>query len=1200
MSIQTSQNERPAEHQVRLQIQMLGTPAIIWQDRPLDIPRRTVRALFFRLACTNSPVSRQHLTLIFWPDSREKTARRNLSHHLTHLRRALPIPEALVSSGDRLWLDPELIQCDVLRFKNAVKNAQHETVYLRPAADLYQGPFLDGFDLPGSAEFEHWMTLERSSLERLYLEALAELIDLCTEDGENSTAIRYAQRYLESDDLSEEMHQRLIKLYALSGDRSAAIQQYERCQSILSRELDVSPLPETQAVYQAVLVGQISFPEPSAPVSAPELPGMDVPLIGRAQTFHLLEEAYYACLTGRGQVALISGEMGIGKSRLVRDFARQYRDQARVLFASAHAGEQSIPYQPILEAMRTIAGLESEGPLLWKSTTGKDSVPALTTYLEPLWVTEISRLLPELRSLYPDLPSPLLLEPESAQARLFEAVSRLFLTFASKHGPVILCLDDLHWADSSTQAWLVHLVRLLQRGRYRMLILGTYRSVEMEAVNDLRHNLTRLGGLREIMLPGLDDSAVLEILQHLVGQRPGLETLAGHLHRASGGNPFYLIETMRALSEEGQFNEDLLDLANLPLPASVRQAIQLRLERMSPKALQVIEAGAVLGLTFPYELVRLTSGRNEADLVAGLEEAAHRQLLVETGNRYAFIHQLTRRVVLETLSYARKRLLNLRAGKAYEQLQPDALAQLAHHFESGEEWTKALHYHGLASHQAESMFAWQEAEYHQGCMLAMLKKIDPSSERPDAIRQRGQVLADRAQTRYLQGRLAERDADLEALDALGETSGNEDVRLQAIIQRVRFLNMDGEYTQSISTAEKGLALIDASPGLSAKADSNKQRRAQILAQIGFANYFMGQPREALNALNQAQALGLDKDDPESCGRILNILGYVYFHLGDFTRSLECQQQAYACHQQVGNYQRVARDLIDIGAVYKNLGNMEEARHYLHQGLELARRIKTRPAESYGLTHLGSWELYEGDYSAAATHYQQALELEQDLHSEHMIATSEAGVGLALYHLGNYPESRSWLEHATQRARAIGHRRRLAETLIELGLVDLVEKRLSDARQKFIEGLTLARDSQSIESLAAGLAALARLERLSGNPSSALTLAEEAEDAARQNDLTGCEMWAQVELALASLAIGQPVEALKHSRRAISLVSEASQDWLGMEQAYFSHAQIQRALGHDTEASETEQMAWRIIHEKAEKISDPEQRQRFLDSNQDNM
>ena len=733
-----------------------------------------------------------------------------------------------------------------------------------------------------------------------------------------------------------------------------------------------------------------------------------------------------------------------------------------------------------------------------------------------------------------------------------------------------------------------------------MLILGTYRSIEMESVSDLRHNLTRLGELREIMLPDLDGSAVLKILQHLVGQRLGLETLASHLHRASGGNPFYLIETMRALSEEGQLNEDPLELTNLPLPASVRQAIQLRLERMSPKALQVIEAGSVLGLTFPYELVRLTSGRNESNLVSGLEEAIHRQLLVETGNRYAFIHQLTQRVVLETLNYARKRLLNLRAGKAYEQLQPDALAQLAYHFESGEDWTKALHYHGLAAHQAESMFAWQEAEYHQGRMLAMLETIDPASERPDSIRHWGQVLAERAQTRYIQGRLAERDSDLEALSVLGETSGDEGVRLQAIIHRVRFLNMDGEYTQAISIAEKGLTLIDNSQRLSSQANSRKRRQSQLLSQIGFAYHFLGQPRKALNALNQAQALGLDKDDPGACGRILNILGYVHFHLGDFERSLECQQQAYACDQQVGAVQHMARDLIDIGALYNNLGDMEEARHYLQEGLELARRIKARPVESYGLTHLGAWGLYAGDYSAAAAYYQQALEMERELHSEHMIATTEAGVGLALYHLGDYPESRKWLERAIQRAKSIGYSRRLAESLIELGLVDLAERRLSEARQNLEKGLTLARDSQSIESLAAGLAALTRQERLKGDPSGAITLAEEAVDTAQQKNLTGCEMWAEVEIALAYLALSQPAKALAHSERAVSLTPKASQDWFGTEETYFTHARVLRALGNDAEASETEQMAWGIVKEKAEKISDPEQRQRFLDKNQDNL
>ena len=280
--------------------------------------------------------------------------------------------------------------------------------------------------------------------------------------------------------------------------------------------------------------------------------------------------------------------------------------------------------------------------------------------------------------------------------------------------------------------------------------------------------------------------------------------------------------------------------------------------------------------------------------------------------------------------------------------------------------------------------------------------------------------------------------------------------------------------------------------------------------------------------------------------------------------------------------------------------MKEARHYLQEGLELARRIKARPVESYGLTHLGAWGLYAGDYSAAAAYYQQALEMERELHSEHMIATTEAGVGLALYHLGDYPESRKWLERAIQRAKSIGYSRRLAESLIELGLVDLAERRLSEARQNLEKGLTLARDSQSIESLAAGLAALTRQERLNGDPSGAITLAEEAVNTAQQKDLTGCEMWAEVEVALAHLALRQPAKALIHSERAVSLAPKASQDWFGIEETYFTHARVLRALGNDAEASKTEQMVWGIVQEKAEKISDPEQRRRFLNKYQDNL
>ena len=249
------------------------------------------------------------------------------------------------------------------------------------------------------------MTTERQRWERMALQALAALVEDLASKGEYASAISHAQRYLAIDDLSEEIHRRLIELYALAGDRAAAARQYEHLVAVLERELGLDPLPETQALYRAVQAGRAPrriSPTPS-PIKA-HLLSPDVPLVGREDAWRALEEAYGRARSGRGQFVLISGEAGIGKSRLMQDFCDHLQRQCILLIGAGYPETQTSPYQPIVEALRSRLSME---PF------------SLAAY--PSWLAEASRLLPELRALHPGLPEPPVSEPGWARARLFES-----------------------------------------------------------------------------------------------------------------------------------------------------------------------------------------------------------------------------------------------------------------------------------------------------------------------------------------------------------------------------------------------------------------------------------------------------------------------------------------------------------------------------------------------------------------------------------------------------------------------------------------------------------------------------------------------------------------------------------------------------------------------------------------------------------
>ena len=255
----------PAPTAAGLEVRLLGTPTVMAAGSPVPISRRKVSALLYRLAAAPDPVPREHLSFLFWPDTRELAARRQLTGLLSHLRRALPDPDLLLAEDDHVWLDRSRTWSDVLELE-ALHAGQPQAVspaVCQQVVDLYRGSFLGGFSLPDSPEFETWLTLERASWEQRYLVSLSTLGERATQAREYQVAIDLLQRYLEADDLAEEMHRHLIEIYGAMGDRHGAARQYERCVEILDRELGVEPLPETQAAYQAALEGSLVAPPPA-------------------------------------------------------------------------------------------------------------------------------------------------------------------------------------------------------------------------------------------------------------------------------------------------------------------------------------------------------------------------------------------------------------------------------------------------------------------------------------------------------------------------------------------------------------------------------------------------------------------------------------------------------------------------------------------------------------------------------------------------------------------------------------------------------------------------------------------------------------------------------------------------------------------------------------------------------------------------
>jgi len=242
-----------------LRVFLLGAAFVEWRGQPLPIARRQARCLLYRLAAQLKPVPREELAFTFWPDEPESVAHRHLSHLISHLRESLPLPSVIRVTNDLVDLNPQMVWSDAAEFWAAcVAPDLNNAVIVQQALELYRGPFMSGCQLAACPEFGAWMTSQRSQFQRLYLDTLALLISTAADRAEYTKAIFYARHYLKVDELSEDIHRRLMMLHLLSGDRPAAIRQYHRCVTVLERELGVEPLPETRVVYEAILQNSTS------------------------------------------------------------------------------------------------------------------------------------------------------------------------------------------------------------------------------------------------------------------------------------------------------------------------------------------------------------------------------------------------------------------------------------------------------------------------------------------------------------------------------------------------------------------------------------------------------------------------------------------------------------------------------------------------------------------------------------------------------------------------------------------------------------------------------------------------------------------------------------------------------------------------------------------------------------------------------
>lgn len=466
-------------------------------------------------------------------------------------------------------------------------------------------------------------------------------------------------------------------------------------------------------------------PAPTDPATQrPDFPAVLAgpgPFVGRSHELEQLSASWQAALTGGSRAVLIAGEPGVGKTRLAGEWSRQAFEQGAVVLYGRSDEDLGAPYQPFAEALRML-------------------VPCIGTHrLRGMrGVEALLPLVPGLTDVLPDLAAPPRADPDTERYALFDAVVAL-LGVASADVPIVLVLDDLHWAAKPTLLLLRHLLRFGEHARAQ--IVGTYRSTDLDRSHPLAAMLADLhrdGSANRIALGGLDEE---DVSAYVAEAGYDDEELARALASVTGGNPFFLIEALRHVDESGGHWDPST------LPQGVREAVSRRLSRLPTETNKALAAAAVVGSRFALDLVEQVVGR---DLVDGFDEASQAGILVEEpGGWYRFNHAIVRQSLLAELASVRRMRLHQRIATTLEKMpgaEDELLAELAHHyFECA--WAgnavKAVEYCRRAADQAMTRLAYEGAADLYDHALHALEEVD--DELPDRDGQRVELLVARCE-----------------------------------------------------------------------------------------------------------------------------------------------------------------------------------------------------------------------------------------------------------------------------------------------------------------------------------------------------------------------------------------------------------------------------------------------------------------------
>ena len=720
--------------------------------------------------------------------------------------------------------------------------------------------------------------------------------------------------------------------------------------------------------------------------------------VGRQREMGELKACLEDALSGRGRLVTLVGEPGIGKTRTAQEMATYAGLRgAQVLWGRCYEEQGVPPYWPWVQAIRSY--VRERDPEQLRSEMGAGAA-------------DIAEVVSDVRERLPDLQMAPQLEPDQARFRLFDSIAA-FLKPASQHQPLVLVLDDLHWADQPSLLLLQFVAREL--GGARLLLIGTYRDVELSRQHPLAEalgELTRERLFQRVLLRGLSQEDVGRFIEMTSGNSAP-RGLVEAVHSQTEGNPLFVTEVVRLLVQEGGLNAEKVretDSWTIRIPEGIREVIGRRLNRLSQRCNEALTVASILGREFTMAQLRpLVEEVTEDRLFEILEEALAARVIEELPHsvgRYQFTHALIQETLTSELSLTRQVRLHAQIAEALEDLYGDDAdahaAELAHHFAEAQTvlgTAKLVDYSLLAGERALSGFGFEEALAHFERGLVSrgipLTGFEPASDEEAAALLFGLARAQLA------------TSERHSLPAV----------MSCLRRAFDFYAGAGEVDRAVAVAQHPLPMA---PGLLAG-----------VAQLAH------------------QALKLVQRDSHDEGRLLSQYSRaVYFEEADFETAQDAFTRALAIAQREGDTELELRTLGNAAIVDTFHGHFNESLEKSLRGLELARRVDNPRAELGVQTWAFTDRLVTGDLQGAKPHLESMRDLAERLRDRYWLATAFFLSAQASFYEGDWEAARQFsnqgLAVSSMDCRCLALRMQLAFELGEIDQTEVYLERLLDA------------------------------------------------------------------------------------------------------------------------------------------------------------